>query len=140
MLKHIVTVMGMLTILFGQFNIQGKGGYVPTQDNRSDCVSPQQRQEMQNTFQEYLQILDNIVPEVVEAVLHQFRAGMCSRVFLKLGDELPLTFVVGDQWPWHPDETLKVLLGLHLFGGHVILNLGHRVGGVLGDDAVLLAD
>ena len=55
MLKHIVTVMGMLTILFGQFNIQGKGGYVPTQENRSDCVSPQQRQEMQNTFQEYLQ-------------------------------------------------------------------------------------
>jgi len=46
MLKHIVTVMGMLTILFGQFNIQGKGGYVPTQDNRSDCVSPQQRQEI----------------------------------------------------------------------------------------------
>ena len=55
MLKHIVTVMGMLTILFGQFNIQGKGGYVPTQDNRSDCVSPQQRQEMQNAFQEFLQ-------------------------------------------------------------------------------------
>ena len=56
MLKHVVTVMGMLTILFGRFNIQGKGGYVPTpQDNRSDCVSPQQRQEMQNAVQEYLQ-------------------------------------------------------------------------------------
>ena len=55
MLKHVVIVMGMLTILFGQFNIQGKGGYVPTQDNRSDCVSPQQRQEMQNAVQEYLQ-------------------------------------------------------------------------------------
>ena len=55
MLKHIITVIGMLTILFGQLNIQGKGGYVPTQDNRSDCVSPQQRQEMQNAVQEYLQ-------------------------------------------------------------------------------------
>ena len=86
------------------------------------------------------EFLNDVVAEIVEAILHQFRTGMCGRVFLKLSDKLLLPFVVSDQWPWHPDETLKVLLGLDLLRGHIILNLGHRVGGVLGYDAVLLAD
>jgi len=55
MKNTIIIAIMLFSILSGQLNIQGNGGYLPTQENREDCITPQQRQDIQQAVQEYLQ-------------------------------------------------------------------------------------